>query len=217
MSSLTDYFQALLLGNNQMPRRPGDTDIRHFTLNSCHGCNIPGGKVPPAVVKQYRQLLTNDLGSLSVEEEEKLTRAGGRYPLPGSYGQLDLLATSDPECGGNELSFTIYLRNCQHRSVPLVYGRCYDALDGMAPRKWDQLVGTFIQNMDQEMATTWMGFDHELLIDPPQGPWLGVILTKQFDALEALNGEIGIFLSSAEQAIAVTWRVIRDEAKREGK
>lgn len=209
MSKLTDYFEALLMGDNQMPKYPTDTDIRHLTLNSCHGCNVPDGKVPPEVMEAYRPLLLDN--RMMSRKERKRFKLGGRHPLPGSAGELSILATSDPECGGNELSFSVY--TVSPKPSILMLGRYYNASDRIAPFKWEQLVWTFSDYFQEGMASAWPGFDHELLLDPPPPPWLGVILMKPFDLLQFRIPDLGLYLSSAEQAIAVTWRAICNERK----
>ena len=210
MDRLIEYLTELLSGDNQMPKLPTDTDIRHITLNSCHRCNIPNGKVTSDVIEAYRPLLL-DNRMLIPAEELLMAKQGGRCPLPYSDGRLGLLVTSDPDCGGDELSFTIYLRDSPMGPMPLVFGRYYHAKDETGPLKWIQLVKWFSISHATNFARPCPGFNHTHLIAPPATPWLGVWVTSVFDTLEDYN--LGLFLSSAEQAIAVTWNTIRNEAQ----
>jgi len=200
-----------LFGNNQTPKRPSDTDIRHITLNSCHGSNIPRGKITHKAVKAYKPLLLDNRWIESNEENDQMIKSGGRHPLPGSGGALGILASSDPTCGGNECTFTIFLRG-PNPNV-LAFGRYYNAIDKKSDRKWNQLVQTFMDGFENKGVSLWPAFNHKLLIDPPQTPWLGVMLTTAYDILEKNNPELGLYLSSAEQAIAVTWNTICREKK----
>lgn len=212
MNIIKNNYKTMSLIDNQFSRMPTDTAIRHITANSCHSSYISQTKVPVEAIKRYSPiLLDNQLQNEKEIEQEAIK--GGRHVLPGSDGILSITATSNPAYEGAELSFTIFWRISKHQHIPVVFGRYFDTDTDAGKREWSIFVQTFIGMQSINMISVWPGFDRRRLEKPPCGPWLAVAVTDELMDLSLKDPESGLFLSSAEQAIAITWRSLCENGR----
>jgi hypothetical protein len=198
--------------DNQFGRKPTDKAIQHITVNSGDRKYLQQNQVPTEAIKLYSPIL---LDNQPDNEKELLEAAikGGRHVLPGSDRMFSITAKSNPAYEGAELSFIIYCRINKHQHIPVVFGRYFDTDTDAGELEWSIFVQTYIGMQSINMMSVWPGFDHRQLEEPPCGPWLGVAVTDELRELSLKDPEIRLFLSSAEQAIAITWRSLCEKGQ----